>query len=379
MTCAYAEGWYQQRQIQHETKLNLSHYGGFAWEAVVMAAVTRNTSDSDAEAQLIYALTLPVSCAIILTNLLLILAIACSRQLHSPQNYFFVSLLVADLCTGVALPFIPWMGLNRPLSFCSCLLVHIFPNFLFLAFLSNLVLVHYERYRSIVSPLRHGQLWLHRRFALALLAAWMLPLLFALLPAFGWNNKLIHDRNGCCPETNSTAQSNCAALSGERCCTYRSVFPNAFIYLEVYGLLAPAILSIAAMTCRVLWITREQLRDIQRLQRAVANKRYRRRLEMRYACCVAAVSLAFLACWVPYIVYTHIGMEFLLRRGGKSDRTGHIVLSCVGVGGVAVVPLLLGLANREYTDPVGKLFRKLRHRCRNTSVQMDSRLRFCRS
>ncbi len=219
----------------------------------MMAAVMRNVSGSNVEAQLIYAITLPISCAIILINLLIILAITCNRQLHNSQNYFFLSLLVADMCTGVALPFIPWMGLNRPLSFSSCLLVHIFPNFLFLAFLFNLVLVHYERYRSIVSPLQRGQLWLHRRFVLPLLAVWMLPLLFALLPAFGWNNKAIHDRNECCPITNSTARSNCVALSGERCCTYRSVFPNAFIYLEVYGLLAPAILSIAAMTCRVLW------------------------------------------------------------------------------------------------------------------------------
>uniref|UniRef100_A0A671SX79 G-protein coupled bile acid receptor 1 n=1 Tax=Sinocyclocheilus anshuiensis TaxID=1608454 RepID=A0A671SX79_9TELE len=315
----------------------------------------RNVSGSNVEAQLIYAITLPVSCAIILINLLIILCITCNRQLHNSQNYFFLSLLVADMCTGVVLPFIPWMGLNRPLSFSSCLLVHIFPNFLFLAFLFNLVLVHYERYRSIVSLLQRGQLWLHRRFALPLLAVWMLPLLFALLPAFGWNNKAIHDRNECCPITNSTV-----------------VFPNAFIYLEVYGLLAPAILSIAAMMCRVLWITREQLRDIQRLQRTVANRECRRRMEMCYACCVAAVSLAFLTCWVPYIVYTHVGVEFLLRRGGKSNRTGHIVLSCVGIGGIAVVPLLLGLANREYTDPVKKLFRKLQHHYRNTSVQMDT-------
>uniref|UniRef100_A0A672L2J5 G-protein coupled bile acid receptor 1 n=1 Tax=Sinocyclocheilus grahami TaxID=75366 RepID=A0A672L2J5_SINGR len=309
-------------------------------------SMMRNVSGSNVEAQLIYAITLPVSCAIILINLLIILCITCNRQLHNSQNYFFLSLLVADMCTGVALPFIPWMGLNRPLSFSSCLLVHIFPNFLFLAFLFNLVLVHYERYRSIESPLQRGQLWLHRRFALPLLAVWMLPLLFALLPAFGWNNKAIHDRN--------------------------DVFPNAFIYLEVYGLLAPAILSIAAMTCRVLWITREQLRDIQRLQRAVANRECRRRMEMRYACCVAAVSLAFLTCWVPYIVYTHVGVEFLLQRGGKSNRTGHIVLSCVGIGGIAVVPLLLGLANREYTDPVKKLFRKLRHRYRNTNFMHTS-------
>ncbi|XP_030637582.1 G-protein coupled bile acid receptor 1 [Chanos chanos] len=317
------------------------------------------------EAKLIYAITMPVSTAIILANVLIILGIACSRQLHNTPNYFFLSLLVADLGTGVALPFIPWMGLNRPLSFSSCLLVHIFPNFLFLAFLFNLVLVHYERYLSIVSPLRHGRLWLHRRFPLALLVVWIVPLVFALLPAFGWNNQAGHTWTGCCLVPNGTALFNCSTPFQKRCCTYRNVFPNAFIYLEVYGLLAPAILSIAAMTGRVLWITHGQLRDIQRLQRSVAHER-RRRLDLRYARCVAFVSLTFLACWVPYIIYTHVGMSFLLSQGVQGNPTAHIVLSCVGVGGMATVPLVLGLANREYTDPARKLLSKLRHRWRRT-------------
>ncbi|XP_056315185.1 G-protein coupled bile acid receptor 1 [Danio aesculapii] len=330
-------------------------------EAVMM----QNMSVSEVEVRLIYSTTLPVSCAIILLNLLLILAIACSRRLRGAQHFFFLSLLVSGVCTGVALPFIPWMGLNRPLSFTSCLLVHVFPNFLFLAFLCNLVLVHYERYRSIASPLRRGQLWLHRRFLLPLLAVWALPLLFALLPAFGWNNRGLQERSGCCPRPNTTALPHCTALPGE-CCSYRSVFPNSFIYLEVYGLLAPAILSIAAMTCRVLCITRGQLRGITRVQRAVADREQRRRMELRYACCVAAVTLAFLACWGPYIVYTHVGVELLLRRAGRSGRTGHIVLSCVGIGSTAVVPLLLGLANKEYTDPIRKLIRNLQKRCRNS-------------
>ncbi len=181
----------------------------------------------------------------------------------------------------------------------------------------------------------------------------------------------------CCPIINSTARSECVALSGERCCTYRSVFPNAFIYLEVYGLLAPAILSIAAMTCRVLWITREQLRGIQRLQRAVANRDCRRRMEMRYVFCVAAISLAFLTCWVPYIVYNTYRHGVFDPKGGKSNRTGHIVLSCVGIGGIAVVPLLLGLANREYTDPVKKTVPQtaapLRtYKCANGPLAFDS-------
>lgn len=323
---------------------------------------------------MIYAVTLPFSCAIVFFNTLLILGITCSRQLHNSQHYFFLSLLVADLCTGVALPFIPWMGLNRPLSFSICLLVHIFPNFIFLAFLFHLVLVHYERYQRIVNPLRQGQLWLHRRFSLTLLAVWMLPLLFALLPAFGWNNRAVHS---CCPGPNSSQHLNCAVSSGGGCCSYRNVFPDAFIFLEVYGLLAPAVLSIAAMTCRVLWITGEQLRGIRRLQRGVANKQCRRKMDMRYACCVAAVSFAFMTCWVPYIVYTHMGMKFLLSQGERTSRTGHIVLSCAGVGGMAVVPLLLGLANREYTDPARKLFRKLWYHCRNTNVPVDATLQVC--
>ncbi|KAL2088113.1 hypothetical protein ACEWY4_016941 [Coilia grayii] len=361
------------------------------------------------EVQLIYSITVPLSSAIILANLLIILAIGCTRRLHTAPNYFFLSLLAADLGTGVALPFVPWMGLSRPLGFGTCLLVHVLPNFLFLAFLLNLVLVHYERYRRIVSPLRHRGLWVHRRYPLVLLALWLPPLLFALLPAFGWNNRRAgHAWTGCCRSLEYSgdatdvwaersgggggggdvgADPNCSlggggAMHGERCCTYRHVFPNAYIYLEVYGILAPAILSIAAMTGRVLWITHGQLRDIRRLQRSVTGprsrggdnggRRRRAGVDLRYARCVAAVSLTFLACWVPYIIYTHVGMAFLLRPGAQGNPTAHIVLSCAGIGGMTVVPLVLGLANREYTDPIRKFLRRPHSRWRQRPWDADS-------
>ncbi|KAM6945394.1 G-protein coupled bile acid receptor 1-like [Aplochiton taeniatus] len=320
--------------------------------------------------QLIYSLTVPLSSVIILANLLVIAAIAANRQLHDTPNFFFLSLLVADLLTGVALPFIPWMGLNRRLSFTSCLLAHVFPNFLFLAFLLNLVMVHYERYVCIASPLHYSALWLHRRFPLALLAVWAPPLLFASLPAFGWNNWAGADWNGCCQSpaaeaasSGATERSNCSENgSSSECCSYRRVFPNAFIYVEVYGLLAPAILSIGAMTARVLWITRSQLRDIRRLQRSSTDRRHR--LNVRYARCVAVVTLTFLACWVPYIVYMHANVVALLGDARRSPAT-HIVLSCTGIGSMAVVPLVLGLANRQYTEPARQLARKLRDRWRS--------------
>uniref|UniRef100_A0A3Q2YNA3 G protein-coupled bile acid receptor 1 n=1 Tax=Hippocampus comes TaxID=109280 RepID=A0A3Q2YNA3_HIPCM len=283
---------------------------------------------------LIYAITVPLSASIILANLVIILGIVCNRQLHNTPNYFFLSLLVADLCTGVALPFIPLMGLNRELSFGSCLVAHIFPNFLFLAFLLNLVMVHYERYICIAEPLHYSNLWMHRSFPLALLLVWAPPLLYASLPAFGWNNW--------------------------------TVFPNAFIYLEVYGLVLPAILTIAAMTGRVLWITRGQLKDICRLHRSVERGQpsdREQRLNMRYTRCVVAVSLTFLACWVPYLIYMHVCIAFLISDTKWNSNT-LIVLSCTGIGSMAVVPLVLGLANRQYTEPAYKLQQKLRDRLR---------------
>ncbi|XP_061623525.1 G-protein coupled bile acid receptor 1-like [Phyllopteryx taeniolatus] len=313
--------------------------------------------------QLIYAITVPLSASIILANLVIILGILCNRKLHNTPNYFFLSLLVADLCTGVALPFIPLMGLNRELSFSSCLVAHIFPNFLFLAFLLNLVIVHYERYVCIVEPLRYSNLWMHRSFPLALLSVWAPPLLYASLPAFGWNNWTGPDWTGCCARGQKL--SNCSA-NVTVCCSYRRVFPNAFIYLEVYGLVLPAILTVAAMMGHVLWITRGQLKDICRLHRSVERGRAsdrEQRLNVRYARCVVAVSLTFLACWVPYLIYMHVCVAFLISDT-KWNASTHVVLSCTGIGGMAVVPLVLGLANRQYTEPAYKLHRKLRDRLR---------------
>ncbi|KAG9349438.1 hypothetical protein JZ751_027881 [Albula glossodonta] len=325
-------------------------------------------SDTTQE-RLILCITLPLSTAIILANLLIILGIASNRQLHNTPNYFFLSLLVADLCTGVALPFIPHMGLSRNLDFSTCLLVHIFPNFLFLSFLFNLVMVHYERYLCIVNPLHYSQFWVHRCFPLALLAVWAPPLLFASLPAFGWNNQ--HATNN---STTGDLNSSTQAELVEDGCSYRLVFPNTFIYLEVYGLLLPAILSIVGMTTRVLWIARAQVRNLCKLHRSVERAQAadrEHRLNLRYAKCVAAVSLTFVVCWVPYIVSLHVSVALLQRDQARGISTTHIILSCTGIGSMAIIPVILGLANRQYTDPARTLLQKIWDSWRRTQASDD--------
>uniref|UniRef100_A0A1A7X8K0 G protein-coupled bile acid receptor 1 n=1 Tax=Iconisemion striatum TaxID=60296 RepID=A0A1A7X8K0_9TELE len=230
-------------------------------------------------------------------------------------------------------------------------------------------MVHYERYICIIDPLHYNNLWMHRSFPLALLIVWMPPLLFASLPAFGWNNWTGPHWNSCCERMPKLSPLSNCSTNGTTCCSYRRVFSNAFIYLEVYGLVLPAILIIAGMTGRVLCITRGQLKDICRLHRAgergsqASNRE--QRMNLRYTRCVVAVSLTFLACWVPYLIYMHVCIAFLIIDT-KWSSTTHIVLSCTGIGSMAVVPLVLGLANRQYTEPAYKLLQKLRDRWRRT-------------
>ncbi|MGH0118361.1 UNVERIFIED_CONTAM: hypothetical protein FKN15_047766 [Acipenser sinensis] len=315
-----------------------------------------SNESSSPEMYLIIWLTFPLSTVIILANLLIIIGIIYNRKLHNTPNYFFLSLLFADLCTGLALPFIPSMSLERHMKFSNCLVLHIVPNFLLLSFLFNLVMVHYERYFCIVRPLQYSNFWVHRYVPLALLTVWILPLLYASLPAFGWNKR---SPNQSCED-----------------CFYKYIFPREFIYLEVYGLLIPAILAIIFMTVRVLWITRSQVKDICKLHRSVqrdepSDKEHR--MNMRYAKCVVVVSFIFIVCWVPYIVYVNVSIIALWQGMGESSREPktHIILSCTGIGSMAVIPVVFGFGNRQYTKPIRKGFRKLWDRCRKGNGTKD--------
>nr|XP_009303247.3 G-protein coupled bile acid receptor 1-like isoform X1 [Danio rerio] len=326
--------------------------------------------------KLIFYLTVPLSSIIIFTNLFIIIGIACNRQLHNTPNYFFLSLLVADLCTGITLPFIPRMSLDRQLDFRHCLVMYIFPNFLFLSFLFNLVMVHYERYLCIVSPLHHSQFWVHRCFPLALLTVWLPPLLYASLPAFGWNNWIEAASNKSLDsnETFWRSQTSHNASKEDEVCSYKQVFPKAFIYVEVCGLVLPAMLCIVCMTGRVLWIARKQLQDICKLHRAVDRLQtsdQEQQLNLRYAKCVAAVSLTFLVCWVPYIIYQLMSVTALQSGVSLPSSSLYIIMSCTGIGSMAVIPLILGLANKQYTEPIRRVMLKLRNRWRGGHSDRD--------
>ncbi|MBV96697.1 G-protein coupled bile acid receptor 1, partial [Eschrichtius robustus] len=150
-------------------------------------------------------LYLALASLIVAANMFLALGIARDHRLRSPPaGCFFLSLLLAGLLTGLALPALPGLWNQSRRGYWSCLFLYLAPNFSFLSLLANLLLVHGERYMAVLRPLRP-----RGSTRTALLLTWAGPLLFASLPALGWNHWA--------PGAN---------------CSSQAVFPAPYLYLE---------------------------------------------------------------------------------------------------------------------------------------------------
>ncbi|CAH2305188.1 G- coupled bile acid receptor 1 [Pelobates cultripes] len=304
-------------------------------------ALNISAQDYEYQRDLIMLLSSPLSAFIIISNLFIIVGIVFNRKLHNTTHYFFLSLLFADFFTGVALPFIPKMRFNKELYYFPCMAFFVSPNFFFLSFLTNLLMVHYEKYLCIIYPLHYRSIWLHRCVPFSLILVWTLPFAFSCLPMMGWNN---WGDNGTC--------------------SYRHVFTKEYIYLETYGVVIPAILAISFITIKVLSVARRQLKDIKKLHRSVqrgAGADLEHQMDIRYAKCIAIVSLTFLICWVPYIAFLQVSVLAM----EKYEISWWIILTVttVGSGSAAVIPIILGLSHQQYTELWRNLFKKCCHSC----------------
>lgn len=271
-------------------------------------------------------LSLALASLIVAANLLLALGIAGDRRLRSPPaGCFFLSLLLAGLLTGLALPVLPGLWNQSHLGYWSCLFLYLAPNFSFLSLLANLLLVHGERYMAVLRPLRP-----RGSTRLALLLTWAGPLFFASLPALGWNHWA--------PSAN---------------CSSHTVFPAPYLYLEIYGLLLPAVVAAALLSARVLVTAHRQLQDIRRLERAVcrgAPSALARALTWRQARAQAGATLLFGLCWGPYVATLLLSVLAYEQRPPLGPGT---LLSLISLGSAsaAAVPVAMGLGDQRYTAP----------------------------
>nr|XP_012330456.1 G-protein coupled bile acid receptor 1-like [Aotus nancymaae] len=272
----------------------------------------------------ILGLSLTLASLIVTVNLLLALGIAWDCHLRSPPaGCFFLSLLLAGLLTGLALPTLPGLWSQSHRCYWSCLLLYLAPNFSFLSLLANLLLVHRERYMTVLRPLRPPG-----STRLALLLIWAGPLLFASVPTLGWNHW--------------TPGANCSS---------QAIFPAPYLYLDVYGLLPPTVGAATFLSVRVLATAHRQLRDIWQLEWAVCHDAplaLARALTWRQARAHAGAMLLFGLCWGPYVATLLLSVLVYEQRPPLGPGTLLSLLS-LGSASAAAVPVAMGLGDQCYT------------------------------
>ncbi|NXR41212.1 O14J1 protein, partial [Zosterops hypoxanthus] len=131
-----------------------------------------------------FCLFLGISLAALLSNGLIISAIACSHHLHTPMFFFLLNLALSDLgfiCTTVPKAMHNSLWDTRTISYAGCV-AQLFMLVFFLGTeYSLLTIMCYDRYVSICKPLHYETLLGSRACAYMAAAAWASAFLNALL------------------------------------------------------------------------------------------------------------------------------------------------------------------------------------------------------
>ncbi|KAM6999547.1 olfactory receptor 14J1-like [Passerculus sandwichensis] len=131
-----------------------------------------------------FCLLLGISLAALLSNGLIISAVACGHHLHTPMFFFLLNLALSDLgmiCATVPKAMHNSLWDTRDISYSACAAQLFFFLFFISAEFSLLTVMCYDRYVSICKPLHYGTLLGSRACAHMAAAAWASGFLDALL------------------------------------------------------------------------------------------------------------------------------------------------------------------------------------------------------
>ncbi|KAM3654269.1 olfactory receptor 14J1-like [Ammospiza maritima maritima] len=131
-----------------------------------------------------FCLLLGTSLAALLGNGLIISAVACGHQLHTPMFFFLLNLALSDLgsiCTTVPKAMHNSLWDTRDISYTGCASQLFFFVFFISAEYFLLTIMCYDRYVSICKPLHYGTLLGSTACAHMAAAAWASAFLYSLL------------------------------------------------------------------------------------------------------------------------------------------------------------------------------------------------------
>lgn len=173
-------------------------------------------------------------------NILVILSVFTYKPLRGVQNFYIVSLAVADL--AVAILVMPFNVVNSVVGywlfgavFCNMWLT--FDILMCTASILNLCAIAVDRYYAIHDPINYAQKRTFRRVIVAIVLVWFASGIISIPPLFGWNNRAIGNNTSLYDSINKTCRLTdepsyvIYSASGS---FYLPLAVMAFVYANIY-------------------------------------------------------------------------------------------------------------------------------------------------
>ncbi|XP_004688636.1 PREDICTED: lysophosphatidic acid receptor 2 [Condylura cristata] len=222
----------------------------------------------------VVALGLTVSMLVLLTNLLVIAAIASNRRFHQPIYYLLGNLAAADLFAGVAYLFLMFHTGPRTarLSIESWFLRQGLLDASLTASVATLLAIAVERHRSVMAVQLHNRLP-RGRVVMLIVGVWVAALGLGLLPARFWH-------------------CLCAL---ERCSRMAPLLSRSYLTVWALSSLLVFLLMVAVYTRIFLYVRRR----VRRMSEHVSCHPRYRETTLSLVKTVVIILGAFVVCWTP--------------------------------------------------------------------------------
>jgi len=275
-------------------------------------------------------------------NALVITAVSRYPRLRCVTNYFLLSLAVADMLVGLALPIhivfyaVPWLLDNVYLCLGRYASLVTTCN----ASLLSLLLVAADRYLAVLHPLCYHMLARPVVTRGLIAASWTFPVITGLLPFTGWNDWERHRHR----------------------CRFELVLPSGYVFLFIVLPFFVETSIIMALYIRLFWAANVQMARVVPDSGAVhhgahsAHQTLRR--EIRRTKVVVTVLSLFLLCWIPFILITIL--EYSMPPDATRERVSTIAVF-LGVMNSAVNPFIYNFRNTGFRLAFHKLLRLKYH------------------
>ncbi|XP_048842037.1 trace amine-associated receptor 1-like isoform X4 [Brienomyrus brachyistius] len=280
----------------------------------------------------------------VLGNLLVIVTISHSKQLHTPTNYLILSLAVSDFLLGaVVMP----PSLIRSLETCwylgdwLCKIHSSLDILLTTASIFMLYLISVERYVAVSQPLLYHAKITNCVAKYMILTCWVLSALFC----FGTelNSLIIQDVY----LTQFVCEGRCTVLQDKA----SSILSSLFVFF-IPGLF------MLGLYLKILVIAHKQARSIQVTILTNRNREKTRiilsKMEQKSTRTLGIVTGVYLCCWSPFFIYILID-----PITGLSTPYLYDILLWIGYLNSGINPIIYSFLLFWFRESIRKAFRKI--------------------